>query len=454
MTDRNGEDVSRLAELESRIRQAVDGRESHHWEERQVETSLHQDCLAISWSGTHEYWIALIYEQRVRQAEAALRPGDRLSRGARMRLAAETRAAHDPRARTWYGGHRRDRRPRGFCETFVFYKSSSRLPKSLKATAPGMEQIYWQAPLHHWVAIGRERSAAAVAAGTGFSEFGPLFAPQRDAAALVRALEARIFPEECPMGYRRDDPRRDREGGFSPDPWGPGPGGGLAAPAALAVLLIVVGAIVLMAYPPTRYMVRDAWRNIFAGWPDPVGGGGVVVGDSRLDALYDEYYYLQEQRHALAIVTVTEEAQAVFRIDRQLQQLEHEIVRLGGRPPRAFADHGPRVPPCLPVEWVETDMHPGYVYVVTLRNDGISVAAPQRSAFSEHARYPGSRPVSRGGMDLAAFDRHVRPISLEAERWGCRQFVLLRNDEWIDPDRYTQLREAVSRHFYIHRPPR
>ena len=455
-------DASRFRELEGQFLQSAQGRMRGYWEDRDIGTSAHPDCLAVSWSGTQEYWIAVDWHARCRDAEKKLERDERLTWRERRIIAARTRDEYDPRSRH-----------KGFAEAFLFFKDSSRLPETLQDLAPDMEHAYRQAPLHHWFVIGRDQPPSG-GRGGGYTEFRELVRPERDVDTALRKLLDLIFPERCPGHERWSDPRSGRERGLVPFGWTPGrgpddrpgrrerdweygsgrpPAGAMGVPAAVTVLIVVISLIVLLAFPPTRYMMRQAWANFL----QLVQGGGPVLPTGQppvLNALYDEYYYLQEQRAALTIVTVSEDASHVRDIDRRLAEIASEIRRLGGRLPDDWAEQGPRLPPCLPVAWSGGEMSPGYVYIVTVRNEGISVVAPGQSAIYTDERFDGARPVTRGGMDIASFERHVRPISTEAYRWGCKHFVLLRNDEWIDPGRYTELRDAVSRHFYIHRPPR
>ncbi|MHA6289450.1 hypothetical protein [Maricaulis sp. CAU 1757] len=439
MNDKAQPDNSRFREFQSQLRQAADARRDGYWETRQLESSVEPDCLTVSWTGSQEYWIACEFAACLKAAE---RPSDdrdtvgrlpqrRLHPRERLRLAEQVRRGYDRRNRHL-----------GFGEAFVFYKASSRLPASLEDLAPEAAHVYRQAPLHHWVILTRSCRPAA-GKERNYTAYEAPFEPQRDSGEAIERLLDHVFPARCPAAYGRGWARGDD--GADPSRQDEGP----EARTALALMVIVVvltSVIALFLFAPTRQLIRAGWHQIVEVLqPDPL-----VLAQRRYERL--------ERRRDAVLAALPVDRVALQEIEQEMRWLATEIRQLGGWVETPWDRVGP--PPqtglqpaaCLPTRWTAAGQAEGYVYEIHLRSEGLSVTAPDNPVVIQDPRFEGFRAVSRGGMDVAAFERHVRPVVEQAYRAGCRHHVLLTADEWIDPALYRMQLEAVHRNFHVLTP--
>jgi len=413
-------DTNRFVDIKTRLYQAVQKAGHEYWEARNVDVTAHGNFLALSWSGTEEYWMALEFRRKQRNSQTKLNTGFRASEESLDHIGQLVRKSY------------------AFCESgrysleaYIFFKTSNIAPAELVQMAPGLVQAFADAPLHSYFVIRRAQNAVPKGQSKTFGGWEVITPYERESEAVIKALIKQIYPEKCPPL------RKTPKCVFC---WIVG--------SILALLLAVTAG--LTAYEPSRDWLLSRF--------DPAGQGRLDDLDSRVS----ELEALNRERTQIVQFNRDSDADRLSEIDARLETISGQIDSMvsllplpasgdavSGRTGRRSLD----APPCLAAD----NGQPLTPYIIRIGETAMSVM-PVHSALETNRQQ--SRPFqhlsSFTNMNVTerAFMDFAQPIYGESLERNCRHFVVLLETDPESASRYIDRRALVERYFYIIRPAR
>lgn len=436
---------SRLQLFQQLASQMQVGSSSHalnYWEDRLLQTTAHDECLSVSWSGSRNYALAHAFERdwnavlnQIATSVALSNQPFSPAQQAQKRLAV-IKDCHQRYASKHDGPYAH--------ETYIFYKDSEFPPQALATIAPGLLCQIGDLPLHHYYLISRSQPVVDQGVSPGFTRWHvePETFPTVD--AMMKKLFGRIYIDEAPAPAPAP-----KKPGF---PWS----------AVWATLLaVIIGAVVLAV---GIYVERSRWFAEMTQRFDHLEGY-LEDNNRQFEQLSLQYDSLQAELSQL--IETAAHAHQVEVILERLNSLELVLASHAPQaavpnpaPPATGSNHGPLGhTSCLAIADRDGRRIPDYLFRVHLSEagirvfphpgNGLTVNSAAREAALSHLEL-----TQRSALSASAFRQWSEGLMQSPESQDCRHYVVLNEDGSGQAGQYAHLRAVIESRFYIYRPAR